>query len=64
MTTHTLKVLSVRSAQRVLRFIEKQEERPDGLQVSDIANAVGTDATSIVYNFLRFIRFTVDDTLF
>ena len=59
-----LKVLSVRSAQRVLRFIEKQEERPDGLQVSDIANAIGTDATSIEHDFLRFIQFPVDDTLF
>ena len=44
-------------AQTVLRFIEKQGERPDGLQVSDIANSVGTDATSIEYDFLHFLRF-------
>jgi hypothetical protein len=49
--------LSPPLAQRVLRFIEKQEERPDGFQVCDIANTVGTEATSIEYDFLRFIRF-------
>ena len=28
-----------------------------GEQVSDIANSVGTDATSIEYDFLCFLRF-------
>ena len=40
--------------------MEKQAERPDGLQVCDIANAIGTDATSIEYDFLRSLRFPLD----